>query len=216
MKDYADAENPFIQFEKETGDIVRKYSKKHNGPRIDKLKYTDGKVGSCIDISHKYGHEKGSKKVILENLNPYRMDVYYKEDQKAYYLVGVRQSDVKSKGDKYVIDEEAYKEVLIKEKMIKENQTRKDLQTLGFYFVYSFYKNDIIEYEKDEEIYLERFVSRTKPNNKNYIETKPIDKEKFEKQKQIGLGKTKSIKKYRMDILGNYYLCSKEKFSIYC
>ena len=73
------ARYPFVQYEKETGDIVRKYSKKHNGPRIDKLKYKDGEVGACIDISHKYGFEKGSKKVILESPVPYRMDVYYKE-----------------------------------------------------------------------------------------------------------------------------------------
>ena len=36
-EDYSDAANPFVQYEKETGDIVRKYSKKHNGPRIDKI-----------------------------------------------------------------------------------------------------------------------------------------------------------------------------------
>lgn len=29
-EDYSDAANPFVQYEKETGDIVRKYSKKHN------------------------------------------------------------------------------------------------------------------------------------------------------------------------------------------
>ena len=51
--------------EKETGDYLQKYEKKHNGPRIRQLKYLDGEVGSCIDISHKYGHEQGSRKVIL-------------------------------------------------------------------------------------------------------------------------------------------------------
>ena len=37
-EDYRDAQNPFVQYEKETGDMVRKYARKHNGPRIDKLK----------------------------------------------------------------------------------------------------------------------------------------------------------------------------------
>lgn len=215
FNEYIDAKNPFIQYETETGDFVRKYSKKHNGPRIDKLRYTDGEVGACIDISHKYGFEKGSRKVILESLSPYRMDVYY-HSKKGYFLVGVRQSDIKCEGSRYVIDEDAYAATLLNEKMIKIGQSREDLPALGFEFQMSFHKNDIIEYEKNGEVYLERFLSRTKPNSKNYIETKPIQMAKFSKQNLVGLSKTTSIKKYRMDILGNYYLCSKEDFSRYC
>ena len=214
FKDYKDAQNPFVQYEKETGDVVRKYAKKHNGPRIDKLKYTDGEVGSCIDVSHKYGHEKGSRKVILESLVPYRMDVYCKDG--AYYLVGVKQSDVKCENGKYVINEEAYAATLVNEKMIKPGQSRDDLQKLGYDFRLTFYRNDIIEYEKGGEICRERFWSRTMPKQKNHIETKPINKAKYEKQKHFGLGKTQSIKKYRQDILGNYYPCEKEEFSKYC
>ena len=218
FKDYKDSKNPFVQYEKDIGDYVRKYAKKHNGPRIDKLKYTDGVIGSCIDISHKYGFEKGSKKVILESLVPYRTDVYYNREKDAYYLVGVKQSDVKCEKGRYVLDESAYATTLINEKMIKPGQSRLDLNSLGFEFRLSFYKNDIIEYEKDGCIFVERFLSRTMPKVKNYIETKPINKDKFEGKNQnlIGLSKTKSIKKYRMDILGNYYLCDKEMFSEYC
>lgn len=216
FEDYSDADNPFVQYERETGDIVRKYAKKHNGPRIDKLKYTDGEVGACIDISHKYGYEKGSKKVILESLVPYRMDVYYNTEKEAYYLVGVKQSDIKCEGGKYVIDEDAYARTLINEKMIKEGQNRKDLEGLGFIFKTSFYKNDIIEYEKDGELFRERFLSRTMPKARNYIETKPIEKAKFDKQKLVGLSKTKMIRKYRMDILGNMYQCNDEAFSKEC
>lgn len=215
-EDYSDAANPFVQYEKETGDIVRKYSKKHNGPRIDKLKYKDGEVGACIDISHKYGFEKGSKKVILESLVPYRMDVYYKEENHLYYLVGVKQSDIKFEKGRNVIDEEAYARILVHEKMIQPGQSRADLENLGFKFKLSFYKNDIIEYEKDGKIYTERLVSRTMPKKRNYIETKPIDKAKFEKQNLVGLGKTKFIKKYRYDILGNKHSCSEEKFTSFC
>lgn len=216
MEDYSESVNPFAQYEKETGDYVRKYAKKHNGPRIDKLKYTDGEVGSCIDISHKYGHKKGSKKVVLESLVPYRMDVYYKEAEKAYYFVGVKQSDVKCEDKNNVIDEEAYARKLLNEKMIEQGQTREDLESLGFTFKLSFYKNDIIEYEKGGKIFKERFLSRTKPKNRNYIETKPIDRKEFEDRRIVGLGKTKKVVKYTMDILGNYYLCEKEKFSRYC
>lgn len=219
-EDYSDAANPFVQYEKETGDIVRKYSKKHNGPRIDKLKYKDGEVGACIDISHKYGFEKGSKKVILESLVPYRMDVYYKEENHSYYLVGVKQSDIKFERGRNVIDEEAYARILVNEKMIQPGQSRADLENLGFKFKLSFYKNDIIEYEKDGKIYTERLVSRTMPKKRNYIETKPIDRDKHEDSKDgrktIGLSKTKLVKKIRTDILGNKHSCSEEKFTSFC
>lgn len=155
---------------------------------------------------------------MLESLVPYRMDVYYKKEEQTYYLVGIKQSDVKCQKGEYVIDEDAYAINLVKEKMIQQGQKRSDLESLGFEFQLSFYKNDIIEYEKDGKIVRERFLSRTMPKVKNYIETKPIDREKYEghDRKLVGLGKTKRIRKYRMDILGNYYLCNKEEFSKYC
>ena len=138
------------------------------------------------------------------------------KDEEAYYLVGIKQSDIKCENGKNVIDEDAYANVLINEKMISSGQTRADLENLGFIFKMSFYKNDIIEFEKDGVIYRERFLSRTKPQSRNYIETKPSDCAKYEKQRLIGLGKTQKIIKYRMDILGNLYACESERFSRYC
>ena len=216
VNDYSEAKNPFVQYEKETGDYVRKYAKKHNGPKIDKLKYTDGEIGSCIDISHKYGYEKDSRKVVLESLVPYRMDVYYKEEEKSYYFVGLKQSDIKMEANHNIIDEDAYTKILLKEKMIQPGQSRKDLEDLGFTFKLSFYRNDIIEYEKGGVVYRERFLSRTMPQQRNYIETKPLNCEKFSKRNLVGLGKTKRVVKYTTDILGNYFLCENEKFSRYC
>ena len=32
---------------------------------------------------------------MLESRVPYRMDVYYKKEEQTYYLVGIKQSDVK-------------------------------------------------------------------------------------------------------------------------
>lgn len=215
-KEYQDAANPFLQYEKETGDVVRKYAKKHNGPRIDKLKYLDGEIGSCIDISHKFGHEKGSKKVVLESLVPYRMDVYFSEKDKIYRFVGIKQSDIKCEKGKYVIDEEAYAIRLLQEKMITEGQTRVDLAKNGYEFRLSFYKNDVIEYEKDGEVYRRRFLSRREPEKRNFIELKPLEKEKYEPRMRIGITKTSSVKKVNMDILGNVFVQEKEKFSKYC
>lgn len=54
------------------------------------------------------------------------------------------------------------------------------------------------------------------PAVRNYIETKPVDAPKFEKQHLIGLSKTKMVKKIRTDILGNCYECEKEEFSFIC
>lgn len=217
-KDYADANNPFVQYEKETGDKVRKYSKAGNGPIIVSLKYEDGEVNSCIDISHKYGYAKGSKKVVLMQLYPYRSDVYFHAETGKFFIVGIKQSDVICKGDRHVISKEAYTRILRDEKMINDTQTIEDLEKLGYQFRLSFFKDDIIQYEKDGTYYTERFLSRTMPQKRNYIETKPVDKATFEKKSQnfVGLSKTTSIRKIRTDILGNRYACENERFSWEC
>lgn len=213
-RNYKDAKNAFIQYEQETGDFVRKYSKNGNGPKISELRYEDGEVGSCIDISHKYGYDKGSKKVVLDSLNPYRMDVYYNNNDNKYYFVGVKYADIKCEGHSYVIDEAKYSNALIQEKMIPAGKTMTDLAELGYEFRMSFYKNDIIEYEKDGERRIERFLSRTMPKVRNYIETKPLTAANFEKRNPVGLSNTQSIVKLSADILGNNYRIIQEKFSL--
>ncbi len=212
---YKDAKNPFVQYEKETGDWVRRYAKKNNGPKIVSLKYVDDKVNLCIDISHKYGHERNSRKVILASSKPYRMDVYYNKNDSKYYLIGIKRSDVKFKAGKSVIDEKAYTRILQQEGMLQEGQSRADLEKLGYEFRLSFYRNNIIQYEKGGEIFTERFQSRTK-SDRNYIETKPVDRANFNKQNQVGLSKTTSIKKVYVDILGNQCIIEKETFSFEC
>lgn len=218
FNEYADAKNPFVQYEKETGDKVRKYAKLGNGPVIGSLKYEDGEANSCIDVSHKYGHKKGSKKVVLMQLNPYRSDVYFHLATGKYYIIGIKQSDVICKGGKHVISKEAYTKILREERMIDNTQTIDDLESLGYQFRISFFKNDIIQYEKTDNYYTERFLSRTMPQSRNYIETKPLDRAKFKGKNQnlIGLSATSSIKKIRTDILGNRYVCEKEKFTLEC
>ena len=102
------------------------------------------------------------------------------------------------------------------EKMISDDQTIEDLEKQGFKFKLTFYKNDIIKYEKNGRIYVERFLSRNL-SARNRIEIKPINAEKFDKpQVFVGLSNTKMVKKIRTDILGNYYECEQEKFSLIC
>ncbi len=208
---YKDAANPFLEYEKETGDYPRKYSKKHNGPRITCLRYTDGEVGSCIDISHKYGYEKGSKKIFLESLVPYRMDVYYNKNDELFYCIGIKQSDFKFVNGKFKLDDEAYARILQEEKMIDKTQTVKDLESCGYEYRLSFYKNDLIQYEKDGEIFERRFLSRTMPKARNYIEIKSINGVKLDKRTD-GLSKAKKIVKIHTDILGNKHYIKCEKF----
>ncbi len=212
--EFKDTDNPFTAYEKETGDYVRKYAKNGKGPIINTLKYIDGEVGSCIDISHKYGHKNGSKKVVLENCKPLRMDVYKNIKTNKYFLIGIKYSDCKYQNGKYVLDTEKYLNELIREGVLKEDDSLQDLESRGMEFVLSFYKNEFIQYEKDGKTYTERFLSRTMPNQKNYIETKPIDKQKYDKQNLVGLGKTSKIIKIRVDILGNRHYCENETFNI--
>ena len=213
-KQYADSKNPFLEYEKDTGDKIRKYSKKHNGPEINYLKYEDGEVNSCIDISHKYGHKKDSRKVILESLNPYRMDVYYNINDDLYYFVGVKQSDIKCVDGKHVIDFEKYTNNLIQEKIIDKGDDYTKLEGKGFRFKLSFYRNEFIEYEKNGEKFIDRFLSKTHPGRRNNIEVKPCDASEFEgtKRKELSLAKTKSIRKVSLDILGNKYYVNEQRF----
>ncbi|SDY55859.1 type II CRISPR RNA-guided endonuclease Cas9 [Lachnobacterium bovis] len=211
-KQYSDADNPFVQYEKETGDYVRKYSKKHNGPRITTLKYLDGTVGSCIDISHKYGHEKGSKKVFLESLKPYRSDVYYSSEQ-GYTIVGLKYSDIKCEKGKYSLNMEAYNELLIKNGILQEGDSFIDLKERGYEFCFSLYKNDIIRYELKGKEFEERFLS-VSSTELNRIEVYPINAKEYKPRRRPTLSKksTTKIEKIVTDILGNKYLVKKEKF----
>lgn len=211
---YKDQPNPFQAYKEEMGEPIKKFAKKNNGPVINSLKYYDGEVNSCLDISHKYGHNPGSKKVILDSLKPYRMDVYYRKEDESYHLVGVKYANFKFDNNEYVLDENSYTQILRQEKILSENQQFADMNSLGYEFKFSLYKNDFILYEKKGEEYIERFLSRTMPKQKNYIETKPLDKSKFNKQNLIGLSKTKKIIKINVDVLGNMHFLNKEKFSL--
>ena len=54
----------------------------------------------------------------------------------------------------------------------------------------------------------------TMPNVKDYIETKPIDRNKFEKQNLVGLSKSLKIRKINKDILGTRFYVDSENFSL--
>ena len=210
--EYIDYDNPFEEYVKVTGDYPKRYSKKNNGPRIESLRYLDGEVRSALDISHKYGHEKGSKKVFLESLTSYRMDVYYNDNDKQYYLVGIKHASMRFLDGKCAIDDKTYTRILRDEKVIDDTKTVADLEGLGYRYMMSFYENDIIQFEKDGRMYEDRFLSRANLDRRNYIELKPINKDKYERRRFVSLAKTKKIVKVNTDILGNRFYVTQEKF----
>lgn len=59
---YQDAANPFTAYHQETGDYVRRYAKKHNGPKIETLKYTDGEVGAHTIFRINTGIQEAAKR----------------------------------------------------------------------------------------------------------------------------------------------------------
>lgn len=99
--------------------------------------------------------------------------------------------------------------------MISDDQTIEDLEKQGFKFKLTFYKNDIIKYEKNGRIYVERFHSRNL-TARNYIEIKPINAEKFDKpQVRVGLSKTKMVKKSELTFLEIIMSVNKKNFLLF-
>lgn len=207
VEQYPDAANPFIEYRKEFGSVT-KYAKKDNGPPVTKLKYIESKLGKHIDISQNYDTKR---KVVLLSLNPYRADLYYNENKKKYILVPIQYNDFKFEKGKYLLPIERYTELLQSEGVLSKMESFDDLQQTGFEFIYSFYKNSIIELvDKDGVSNIHRFHSKSH-NNKNYFETKGIT-EKFKKQTYTGItGKIAKVYKYNVDILGNHHKVEKEK-----
>ena len=207
--------NPFLKYKEEHGDYIRKYSKKGNGPEIKSLKYYDSKLGNHIDITPK----DSSNKVVLQSVSPWRADVYFNKTTGKYEILGLKYADLQfQKGTgKYKISEEKYNDIKIKEGVDSDSE-----------FKFTLYKNDLLLIKDTEtkEQQLFRFLSRTKPNVKHYVELKPYDKQKFEGGEVLikvlgnvanggqcvkGLGKSNlSIYKVRTDVLGNQHIIKNE------
>ena len=206
--------NPFEKYKKENG-LIRKYSKKGNGSVIKSLKYYDNKLGNHINITP----DNSKNLVVLQSLSPWRTDVYFNHQTEKYELLGLKYADLKfEKGSgNYSISMEKYLQIKEKEGVDKQSE-----------FKFTLYKNDLllIKDTELEEEQLFRFLSRTMPNQKHYVELKPYDKGKFEGNQSLislfgnvakggqclkGLNKTNiSIYKVRTDVLGNRHYIKKE------
>ena len=207
--------NPFLKYKEEHGDYIRKYSKKGNGPEIKSLKYYDSKLGNHIDITPK----DSNNKVVLQSVSPWRADVYFNKTTGKYEILGLKYADLQfEKGTgTYKISQEKYNVIKKKEGVDSDSE-----------FKFTLYKNDLLLIKDTEtkEQQLFRFLSRTKPNVKHYVELKPYDKQKFEGneslinvlgavakggQCQKGINKPNiSIYKVRTDVLGNQHIIKNE------
>ena len=205
--------NPFEKYRQENGPIC-KYSKKGNGPEIKSLKYYDKNIPeSFIDITP----SNSKNKVILRQLNPWRTDVYFNHQTEKYELLGLKYADLQfeKKTETYSITIDKYNEIKEKEGVGEHSE-----------FKFTLYKNDLLLIKdmeiKEEQIF--RFLSRTMPNKKHYVELKPYYKGNFEGKERIkvfnttsngrclkGLGKKGlSIYKIKTDVLGNKHFIKKE------
>lgn len=206
--------NPFEKYRTEN-EPIRKYSRKGNGPEIKSLKYYASKLGNHIDITPK----DSSNKVVLQSVSPWRADVYFNKATGKYEILGLKYADLQfEKGTgTYRISEEKYNNIKKKEGVDSDSE-----------FKFTLYKNDLllIKDTKTKEQRLFRFLSRSMPNKKHYVELKPYSKDKFEKNESLieilgaadksgrcikGLAKSNlSIFKVRTDVLGNQHILKNE------
>ncbi|MCE2198711.1 type II CRISPR RNA-guided endonuclease Cas9 [Streptococcus thermophilus] len=207
--------NPFLKYKEEHG-YIRKYSKKGNGPEIKSLKYYDSKLlANPIDITP----ENSKNKVVLQSLKSWRADVYFNKTTGKYEILGLKYADLQfeKKTGTYKISQEKYNGIMKEEGVDSDSE-----------FKFTLYKNDLLLVKDTEtkEQQLFRFLSRTKPNVKYYVELKPYSKDKFEKNESLieilgsadksgrcikGLGKSNiSIYKVRTDVLGNQHIIKNE------
>lgn len=150
-KEYSEDKNPFLAYEKDTGNVIRKYAKDGEGAVICKIKYLDGELGKCIDISHKFGHENDSKKIVLGQLVPYRTDVYFNKSTEKYKFVGVKQNALKYIKGELCIDIDAYESLLKEYGVLSENETFDVIGNGDWEFKLSFYDNEYIKYELENK-----------------------------------------------------------------
>ena len=219
VTEYSEDKNPFTAYEKDTGRKVRKYAKNNDGAVISKIKYIDGELGKCIDISHKYGYENNSRKIILGQLVPYRTDVYYNNVTKKYKFIGVKQNTLKYVKGNLEIDISAYEKLLRENKVIDIGENLNSINNNEWEFRLSVYDNECIAYEKEnkktgkKETFKERHHSL---NRINVIETKPIARSKFEDKAQnfVTVTDVINVQKIITNILGERTYISKEKFSL--
>lgn len=203
------AVSPFELYRRENG-YITKYAKRNNGPKVVQIKYYDKKAGNKIDITPKNAKDKH---VILQQLRPWRTDVYYNDDTHNYEIMGIKYSDLSFVNGKYGIKSKRYNEIKNSEKISGNSK-----------FMFSLYRNDRIKIMDDQGESVELLFGSRSTSNLGYVELKPIDRNKFVDKQNIKVyGLTSSgrlikklsknnwkLWKVNTDSLGNPYYIEQE------
>ncbi len=200
-------DSPFSVYCKENNlDYIRKKSKKGNGPIVMSVRYYENKLGSHVDISHKYDYLPDDKKIVLLQVSPFRTD-FYIDKNGLYKFLTVKYADLSMNEKGYYISNDKYLE-LRKLKNITDTDT----------FLFSLYRNEYLEITKRDNDYNEtkryRFVG-TKSNENSIIEVKPIhcNQDVNNPRPTYSIGKKiLSIKKIEVDVLGHKVIKNKDKY----
>ncbi len=150
--------NPLYLYYQEHG-MVRKYSKRGNGPFIKSFKHISGKrKNKGLDVSHLFSDKPQNKSVYKEEVYCQRVDIY--KGVKGYKFARIPYMMYMDNGSYYELDKKLYNEELLSRKIGE-----------GDKFIYSLYRGNIISI--DGEIFkVTGFGAKTS----NSIECNFIDK----------------------------------------
>ena len=199
IEDYKNSSNPFAAYYDDHGYIL-----KDGKVPVKTLRYYRERAGVHMDITHKY--ESSRNPVILKSIKSVRIDLYLNHEGK-YKYIGVPYHWFKKEGSRYVLNMEKYNEEKAKSyKQIDDS----------YEFQFSLYKNDLFSYEKDGEQYFRIFRGDNSPRE-NKLEVDYVSKSAKAINERLYLypSTIKNVIKYNVDILGNTYKISKEKFKDY-
>ncbi len=196
VNEYKEEQNPFKKYYEGHG-YIRKPAKNGNGPIIKTIKLQGNKINNYIPLGHKYDVEP--EKVVLQSLKPYRVDIYY--DGNSYKFITVTQEMCKFTDNELIID-------LNKYNVAKENKKI----TEDYKFQFSLYNGNVLEITKDNELEKLVYISAKTATE---LEFKPINRPRKQGER-IVVGINKKINKLRkieVDVLGNEYPVTSEKFT---
>lgn len=194
---YPDEKNPFAKYKEEHG-VIRKYSRKGNGPEIYDVKYLEKK----LVLHRKNRKQKGGNQSVYLNIRSYRVDIYRVEGK--YKFVNVTYDMIDR------VEKQKFKKIEYQINKVKYEEVKKDKKIdVGAMFICSLYSGEVFGYEKDGKNIIRRYA-RLEDDNANKIFTTEIDKpepkEDREKRKlRLSVGTAKNLRKYHVDVLGNRY-----------
>ena len=208
---YKHEKKPLLAFKTEHGPLT-KYTNKGAGPIINNLKYLDKKLGSHVDITHKYETDK--KRVVLQQISPYRTDFYLEPDG-TYKFLTIRYADLKLIEGRDVLKDTPCFE--IDEKLYQKKKQDKKISDKAT-FLFSFNRNEIIRLTSKEKEGLKeetwRFIA-TSNDVTNSIEVKSVAQKDDVTQVMKTIGrKTSGIEKFSTDSVGNKYKIEKETLKL--